>query len=112
MNVIANNPQSVYVPWLVCMDSSSDDLSTCDSQVGISTPAKTAPSAVLDEFFTADEPIGGTPTVYINGNNVKTSYNAIRTALCNADPSLSGCAVDFEDDYEHEFCAKPNAMEV
>merc|ERR1712063_152760 len=35
MNVIANNPQSVYVPWLICMDSTGDDLDTCDAQVGI-----------------------------------------------------------------------------
>lgn len=112
MNVIANNTQDVYVPWLVCMDSSGDQLSSCDSQVGISAPASTAPSDILNHFFTLDEPITGTPTVNVNGKSVKTSYSAISRALCKADSTLSGCAVDFEDHYEHEFCAKPTALEV
>jgi len=115
MNVIASNPQSVYVPWLVCMDSSSDDLSSCDSQAGISRPASTAPADVLDKFFKADEPIGGTPTVNVNGQNVKTSYSAIHTALCNADPSLSGCASEMPigaDEEITEFCMKPVNVDV
>ena len=113
--MISANEQSVYVPWLVCMDSSSDDLSSCDSQAGISKPASTAPAAILDSFFTADEPIRSTPTVYINGASVKTSYSAIHTALCSAEPSLSGCSSEMPLDAEKEiteFCTVPAEVEV
>ena len=115
MNVISATSQSVYVPWLVCMDSSSDDISSCDSQAGISAPAKTAPADVLDKFFKADEPIGGTPTVYVNGANVKISYSAIHTALCNANPTLTGCSSEMPNgaDVEiTEFCMKPASVDV
>ena len=115
MNVISSSAQSVYVPWLVCMDSNKDNLNTCDSQVGISKPAKTAPADILDKFFKADSPIQGTPTVYVEGKNVKTSYNAIHTALCKADPSLTGCSSELPLDGDEEitkFCRKPSAIEV
>jgi len=92
MNVIANNPQSVYVPWLICMDSTGDDLDSCDAQVGIARPADTAPADILQAFFTADEPITGTPTVYVNGASVKSDASAIKRAICKADSSLAACA--------------------
>jgi len=82
MNVIANNPQDKYVPWLVCMDSTSDQLDTCDKQAGVSKPASSAPADLLDQYLKVDSPIQGTPTVYVDGKNVKTSYSAIKTALC------------------------------
>lgn len=115
MNVIVNNPQSVYVPWLVCMDSNSDNFDLCDSKVGISAPAKTAPKAVIHDFFEADSPIRGTPTVYVDGKNVQTSYSAIHTALCNADPSLKGCSSEMPlgaDEEVTEFCEKPVSVIV
>jgi len=109
MNVIANSKQDVYVPWLICMDSGGDNLSACDSQVGISTPASTAPKDVLNKFFNADKSIGQTPTVHVNGQNVKTSYSAIREALCSADPSLKGCSSEVPNAANEEikdFCVK------
>jgi hypothetical protein len=110
MNVIENNPQSKYVPWLICMDSNEDNLSKCDSQTGVSTPASTAPAAVLSKYMAVDQPIRSTPTVHINGQKVKTSYSAIRTALCSADPSLKGCSAPVPNDADDEiqqFCEKP-----
>merc|ERR1711865_928944 len=117
MNVIANNEQSVYVPWLVCMDSSGDKLSSCDSQVGISKPARTAPAALLSEYLTTDGPIQSTPTVNVNGANVKTSYTAIRNSLCAADASLKGCSVVDPKDADKEidaslFCTRPTGIAV
>merc|ERR1719502_393462 len=102
MNVISNNTQDVYVPWLSCMDSNSDDISLCCSQAGIDLPAKTAPADILDSFFKADEPISGTPTVYVNGQSVRTSYSAIQRALCKADSSLSGCSKELPLDADVE----------
>jgi len=115
MNVIQNNAQDKYVAWLICMDSKGDKLSECDTQVGISKPASTAPSAVLNKYFNADKSIGSTPTVHINGENVKTSYSAIRNALCTADPSLSGCSAALPNNADNEiqeFCVKPKPVVV
>merc|ERR1712232_169007 len=110
MNVIENNAQSVYVPWLVCMDSDKDNIGACDSQVGISRPASTVSATTLNKYLKADESIQQTPTVHINGKNVKTSYSAIRNALCSADPSLSGCSAEVPNDADDEiqhFCVRP-----
>jgi hypothetical protein len=110
MNVITNNAQDKYVPWLICMDSNDDPLTQCDSQAGVSKPASTAPEATLEEYLKIDDPIQQTPTVHINGKNVKTSYSAIRKALCSSDPSLSGCSSDMPNNADEEiehFCTKP-----
>jgi len=110
MNVIQNNPQSKYVPWLVCMDSNKDKFKKCDSEAGVTKPASTAPAALLSKYVALDKPIHSTPTVHINGKNVKTSYSAIRTALCSADPKLKGCSAPVPNDAENEiqtFCHVP-----
>jgi len=116
MNVIANNPQDKYVPWLVCMDSTSDQLDTCDKQAGVSKPASSAPADLLDQYLKVDSPIQGTPTVYVDGKNVKTSYSAIKKALCKADSSLKACASNFMPEGAEEeikdFCTKPSNVEV
>merc|ERR1711918_108604 len=41
----------------------------------------------------------GTPTVYINGQDLgdNLDYSTIRNALCSADPSLSGCSAPVPD---------------
>jgi hypothetical protein len=98
--------QDVYVPWLICMDSNGDQLSTCNSQVGVSDSAVTScvgsDSALIAEYLKTDSPIQGTPTVEINGKDLgdNLSYSLIRNALCSADPSLSGCAAPVEDGEE------------
>jgi len=115
MNVIQSNPQDKYVPWLICMDSSKDNLNSCDSQVGISKPASSASKATIEEYLKVDEPIQATPTVQVNGKNVKTSYSAIRSAICEADPSLSGCTSPVPTDADTEiqqFCEKPSRVVV
>jgi len=115
MNVIDNNPQDKYVPWLICMDSSKDKLSSCDSKTGVAKPASEAPSATLGKYLEADASINSTPTVHINGQKVKTSYSAIRKALCSADPSLSGCSAPLPNGADQEvqrFCTKPSDVVV
>lgn len=93
-----NPGQSKYVPWLVCMDSNGDPTSTCDSQVDVSTPSVDSclngPEAktLLAEYMKIDASINSTPTTKVNGKKVQATYRAIRTALCNADPSLQGCS--------------------
>jgi hypothetical protein len=109
--VVENYDQSKYVPWLVCMDSNGDPTDTCDSQVGVvdadMQTCLSDNSALIDKYLQIDSPIGGTPTVYVNGANVKTTYSAISKALCAADPSLSGCSAAAPLDAEREvqtFC--------
>ena len=95
MCVVDNNDQSKYVPWLVCMDTNGDPIAQCDSENNIDSSAMQAcnadDSALIDKYLAIDAPIGGTPTVYVNGANVRTSYSAISRALCKADSSLTGC---------------------
>jgi hypothetical protein len=115
MNVIENSSQDQYVPWLICMDSSGDNLDKCDQQAGVSKPATTAPADVLQKYLQVDSPIQGTPTVYVNGKDVKATYAAVKKALCKADSSLSGCSsnpMPEEDDKEIEKCMKPTDPEV
>jgi len=95
--------QSMYVPWLICMDSKGDPTTTCNKQVGIdATQVKECLNSdapdLLKEYMKVDAPIRATPTVHVNGKEVKTSYNAIKSALCSADPSLKGCSVTPFDD--------------
>lgn len=91
--------QSEYVPWLVCMDSNGDPTSKCDSQVGVSTASVDQclnggeAKQLLAEYMKTDAPINSTPTVHVNGKNVKTTYRAIRDAFCDADPTLKGCSM-------------------
>jgi len=89
--------QNKYVPWLVCMDSSGDKLSSCNEKVGVDPSAvkqcmtSDAPDLVK-QAITADAKINATPTVHVDGKEVKTSYRAIYAAICKADPSLKSCA--------------------
>lgn len=99
--------QKEYVPWLVCMDSNGDPTSKCDSQVGVSSAAvqeclKTQAPQLLKEYIKVDAPIDSTPTVHVNGKKVKTSYSAIKEALCSADPSLKGCSAPMPNDADRE----------
>jgi len=113
--------QSKYVPWLVCMDSSGDDLSKCNEQVGVSSSdvnecLKNDAPGLLNQYITVDKPIHSTPTVKINGKAVKTSYTAIRDAICSAEPSLKGCSsampngADWEPAKEHVPPSSENVM--
>lgn len=98
--------QDVYVPWLICMDSNGDKLSTCNAQVGLQDSAisscVSSDSALITEYLQVDSPIRGTPTVYVNGKDVggSLSYSTIRNALCAADPSLTGCSAPLPDGEE------------
>merc|ERR1712070_1298408 len=92
-------------------DSNGDPTEQCDSQVGISDSdvqsCLSDNSALIDKYLQIDSPIGGTPTVNVIGQNVKTTYSAISAALCAADPNLSGCSAAAPLDAEREiqtFC--------
>jgi len=119
MCVVDNYPQSAYVPWLVCMDSSNDDTASCNTQTGISdatiqTCLANDMATKIPKYLEIDAPIGGTPTVYVNGESVRTSYSAIERALCKAEPGLAGCAHALPLGAESEiqtFCMK-DAEEV
>jgi hypothetical protein len=94
--------QAKYVPWLVCMDSSGDKLPECHEKSGVDPSAvatcmKSEVSDLLEKYIKLDKPIHGTPTVAINGKNLKNSqasYRGIHTAICKADPSLKGCSLN------------------
>lgn len=100
--------QSKYVPWLICMDSGGDNVDACDSQVGVDTSAVnqcldgTEAKTLLQQYLPIDQPIHATPTVHVNGQQVKTSYSAIRNALCSADPSLKGCSAPMPNGADEE----------
>jgi len=91
--------QDIYVPWLICMDSNGDPISQCNAQVGVSDSNVNAclsdDSALIQNYLTVDAPISGTPTVYINGQDLgsRLTYRTISRALCKADSSLSGCSM-------------------
>jgi len=88
--------QNKYVPWLVCMDSTGDKTSQCYGEAGVDADKVSAclqsDSDLIEQYLEAGKGIRGTPTVKINGEEVDTSYSAIRKAICNADPSLNGCS--------------------
>lgn len=94
--------QDKYVPWLSCMDSKKDATSTCNKEAGVDSNAvsqcmsKDAP-ALVEQYIKVDKPIRATPTVHIDGKQVKTSYRGIHTAICKADPSLKGCGAEMPD---------------
>mmetsp|Transcript_160934 Transcript_160934/g.283605 ORF Transcript_160934/g.283605 Transcript_160934/m.283605 type:complete len:165 (-) Transcript_160934:254-748(-) len=92
--------QDKYVPWLVCMDSSKDKITECHEKAGVDAAAVSrcmssdAPQLV-EQYLQIDKHIGQTPTVHINGKNLKSlSYRSISKAICGADPSLKGCSSD------------------
>jgi len=90
--------QDKYVPWLVCMDTNNDTIIKCHQEAGVDPSAVTqclssdAPE-LLRKYIKVDANIQATPTVHINGKNIKkVSYKAIHEAICAADPSLKGCS--------------------
>jgi hypothetical protein len=120
LNVIENHPQDKYVPWLICMDKNGDDLDRCDSEVGISKPASSAPRAVLERHFQLDMDIQFLPYVKVDGKPVVQgvavpNYSQIRTALCSIEPSLTGCSKEIasiSDNKIQQVCEKPADMVV
>jgi hypothetical protein len=115
LNVIDNHPQDKYVPWLICMDKSDDDIDRCDSEVGISKPASTAPQPVLEKHYKGCLDIPYVPYVQVNGMELHHSYSAIRTALCKVEPSLPGCSKAMPSNHVdkiQQVCEKPSDMVV
>jgi len=118
LNVIDNHPQDKYVPWLICMDKSEissqpSPLDRCDSEVGISKPASTAPQAVLERHYQIDQGIPHVPYVKVNGKHVGNTLSEIRTALCKVEPSMTGCSKAINSDIKiQQVCEKPADMVV
>lgn len=113
--------QDKYIPWLVCMDSSGDKISSCYEKTGVDPSAvsqcmKSDVQDLIKQYLKVDANIGGTPTVNVNGKNVKTSYRAIYTAICKADPSLKSCssnrAMPDWADWEPETESRPDGEVV
>ena len=111
MCVVDNYEQSAYVPWLACMDGNDDPTQQCDEENKISDADMQTCLAdnadIIDKYLTIDGPVHSAPTVHVNGNKVGTSYSAISTALCNAEPSLAGCQKAAPNSAEEEiqtFC--------
>merc|ERR1712066_639193 len=99
--------QSKIVPWLVCMDSNGDNQPTCDKSANVDTAAvsaclKTDVGALVNQEIEEGAKTRGTPTVYVNGKNTKTNYQAIRNAICNIDETLKGCSAPMPDWAEWE----------
>lgn len=99
--------QKIYVPWLVCMDTNGDKTAKCHAQVGIKASdvqdclGGSRIKELIQQYLKADDPIHATPTVYVNGKEVKkTSFNKIKAAICKADPSLSGCSASAPNSFD------------
>jgi len=102
---ISNN-QTLYVPWLTCMDTKGEnkgDAVKCSASLGIEYSKvaecqKTQGTAILKELVKADAKITQTPTVLVNGKNIGAKlgpdFKSVKAAICQADPSLKGCASD------------------
>jgi len=90
------------------MDSGGDNVDACDTQAGVDTSAVnqcldgSEAKTLLQQYMSVDAPIRSTPTVHVNGQQVKTSYSAIRNALCSADPSLKGCSAPMPNGADQE----------
>jgi len=113
MCIVENYQQETYVPWLICMDTNGDPTAQCDA--ASSPPVVSADmeacvaddAAILTKYLAIDAPITGTPTVYVQGASVRTSYGAIKRALCKAESGLAGCSVADSNSAEEEiqtFC--------
>lgn len=99
--------QSVYVPWLVCMDSDKDNTKKCNAQVGVDSSAvqtclKSDAASLLKQYLKVDKSIRATPTVEVNGKKAKTSFSSIKKAICKADSSLAGCSQALPENSDHE----------
>jgi len=97
------------------MDSGGDQTQACDTANGMSDDDMTAcvtanGAANLDKYLTLDAAIHSTPTVLVNGAETKTSYSAIKRAICKADSTLAGCSANSDDPIDADkeiqtFCA-------
>lgn len=98
--------QSKYVPWLVCMDSNGDKTSECYQEAGVDADKVSSclksDSDLVEQYLKLAKGIRGTPTVKIDGKEVDTSYSAIHTAICKADPSLKGCSSEMPSNADRE----------
>merc|ERR1712083_937730 len=93
--------QSVFVPWLVCMDTKQDAVSECNKEVGVkdddvnSCLQSDQANAMLKKYVHDGEvaKIRGTPSVFVNGVQLqKRTYDDVKDALCAADNGLSACS--------------------
>jgi len=78
------------------MDSNDDNYSMCATAGSCNiddaaTMACGQADTYTQKYLNIDAPIGGTPTVYVDGSSVRTSYSAISRAICKSDPTLAGC---------------------
>ena len=114
--VVENYSQDVYVPWLVCMDTNNDPTQQCDTQTGVDDALMQScladNSALIDKYLAIDAPIGGTPTVYVDGKSVRTTYSAIKRALCSSDGTMSGCSANLADPEDIEIPFSPVPEDV
>lgn len=106
-----NPGQTQFVPWLSCLDGSEDvsahtaDPDGCSQQVQLDMAAYSdcmedddgLAQKVQNYVDAAPETITG---VLVNGRNLSPdvlqfpSYEDVVAAICQADPSLSGCSAD------------------
>lgn len=124
---LANGDQSKYVPWLVCMDSTEDRVQKCNAEVGVDSNAvqqclKADAPALLQQYLKVDKSVYGTPTVYVNGVDIRSSwhesltYNKIHEAICEAGKKagdmLKGCSAAKPDwgDYAQGVSLRPSVL--
>eukprot|EP00747_Dinoflagellata_sp_TGD_P106860 gnl/TRDRNA2_/TRDRNA2_169968_c0_seq2.p1 gnl/TRDRNA2_/TRDRNA2_169968_c0~~gnl/TRDRNA2_/TRDRNA2_169968_c0_seq2.p1 ORF type:complete len:147 (+),score=46.28 gnl/TRDRNA2_/TRDRNA2_169968_c0_seq2:223-663(+) len=96
--------QNKYMPWLMCMakdGESKADASKCATAHGIDAAKvtqcqTTRGTEILKQLVKQDAKITGTPTILVNGKMVGAksgpTYENVKAALCEADPTLKGCA--------------------
>lgn len=90
--------QNVIVPWQIC-HSKGNSMETCHEQVGIDSSEvasclsdKPRIKGLMEKNIARASNIRGTPTEYVDGKTVDSSYKAVKKAICNAESSLAACS--------------------
>jgi len=90
--------QDKIVPWQICVDSGKS-FDACYSQVGISSQDVQSclsdsdrMNGLITTYLSKGSIVHGTPLEQVNGQNADANYDAIKSAICAADSSLTACS--------------------
>lgn len=91
--------QDKIVPWQIC-HCKRNSMETCHAQVGISSADVSAclndssrMQQLVQSYIDRASNVYGTPTEWINGKEVKSSYKGVRSAICEADATLCDSSI-------------------
>merc|ERR1719361_2882374 len=84
--------------FFICHNK-GNSLSSCYSQVGVDESEvnsclndSSRMNSLMEIGIQKGSSVRGTPTEWVNGKEVDSSYAAVKRAICDADFSVSGCS--------------------